>query len=86
MLYNFLFHVFYPINLDNFYIFMLYILLQLFDSSNLDKFSILPVSNIYNLMNVLQGTFLPLVVPPTIYHAGLWSIWLTVLCCLKVWI
>ncbi|XP_015877935.2 E3 ubiquitin protein ligase RIN2 isoform X1 [Ziziphus jujuba] len=33
---------------------------------------------------IYKGTFLPLVVPPTIYHAGLWSIWLTVLCCLKM--
>jgi len=31
-----------------------------------------------------QGTFLPLIVPPTIYQAGLWSTWLTVLCSLKV--
>ncbi|EXC08935.1 hypothetical protein L484_003387 [Morus notabilis] len=33
---------------------------------------------------IYKGTFLPLVVPPTIYHAGLWSIWLIVLCCLKM--
>ncbi|KAF5480259.1 hypothetical protein F2P56_001022 [Juglans regia] len=33
---------------------------------------------------IYKGTFLPLVVPPTIYQAGLWSIWLTVLCSLKM--
>ncbi|KAL5569935.1 hypothetical protein UlMin_026510 [Ulmus minor] len=33
---------------------------------------------------IYKGTFLPLVVPPTIYHAGLWSIWMIVLCCLKM--
>ncbi|PON56265.1 43kDa postsynaptic protein [Parasponia andersonii] len=33
---------------------------------------------------IYKGTFLPLVVPPTIYHAGLWSTWLIVLCCLKM--
>ncbi|KAL9321635.1 hypothetical protein ACSQ67_009688 [Phaseolus vulgaris] len=31
-----------------------------------------------------MGTFLPLIVPPTIYQAGLWSTWLTVLCSLKM--
>ncbi|GLT68518.1 hypothetical protein SLA2020_407400 [Shorea laevis] len=36
------------------------------------------------MMNIDQGMFLPLVVPPTIYQAGLWSIWLTVLCSLKM--
>lgn len=34
--------------------------------------------------NYFQGTFLPLVVPPTLYQAGLWSTWLVVLCFLKV--
>ncbi|KAB1210858.1 E3 ubiquitin protein ligase RIN2 [Morella rubra] len=33
---------------------------------------------------IYKGTFLPLVVPPTIYHAGLWSLWMTVLCSLKM--
>lgn len=33
-----------------------------------------------------QGTFLPLIVPPTIYQAGLWSTWLIVLCSFKVYI
>jgi hypothetical protein len=33
-----------------------------------------------------QGTFLPLIVPPTLYQAGLWSTWLAVLCSLKVFI
>lgn len=33
-----------------------------------------------------QGTFLPLIVPPSIYQAGLWSTWLVVLCSLKVYI
>ncbi|GMY07801.1 E3 ubiquitin protein ligase RIN2 isoform X2 [Fagus crenata] len=33
---------------------------------------------------IYKGTFLPLVVPPTVFHAGLWSIWLTVLCSLKM--
>ena len=32
-----------------------------------------------------QGTFLPLIVPPTLYQAGLWSTWLAVLCSLKVY-
>lgn len=35
-------------------------------------------------MNVEQGTFLPLVILPTVFQAGLWSTWLTVLCSLKV--
>jgi hypothetical protein len=39
---------------------------------------------VISMMNIEQGMFLPLVVPPTIYQAGLWSIWLTVLCSLKV--
>ncbi|XP_068329074.1 E3 ubiquitin protein ligase RIN2-like isoform X2 [Pyrus communis] len=33
---------------------------------------------------IYKGTFLPLVIPPTIYHAGLWSVWLIVLCSLKM--
>ncbi|KAI4323778.1 hypothetical protein L6164_023357 [Bauhinia variegata] len=33
---------------------------------------------------IYKGTFLPLIVPPTIYHAGLWSTWLIVLCSLKM--
>ncbi|KAJ0100440.1 hypothetical protein Patl1_19880 [Pistacia atlantica] len=33
---------------------------------------------------IYKGTFLPLVVPPTVYQMGLWSIWLTVLCSLKM--
>ncbi|XP_019427189.1 PREDICTED: E3 ubiquitin protein ligase RIN2-like isoform X2 [Lupinus angustifolius] len=33
---------------------------------------------------VYKGTFLPLIVPPTIYQAGLWSTWLAVLCSLKM--
>ncbi|OMO94901.1 Zinc finger, RING-type, partial [Corchorus capsularis] len=33
---------------------------------------------------IYKGTFLPLVIPPTIFQAGLWSIWLTVMCCLKM--
>ncbi|KAF2311716.1 hypothetical protein GH714_026343 [Hevea brasiliensis] len=32
---------------------------------------------------IYKGTFLPLVIPGTIFQAGLWSIWLTVLCSLK---
>ncbi|KAJ7982508.1 E3 ubiquitin protein ligase rin2-like protein [Quillaja saponaria] len=41
--------------------------------------------NIFILLTLcLQGTFLPLVVPPTIYQTGLWSIWLTVLCSLEM--
>ncbi|KAK9178583.1 hypothetical protein WN943_027775 [Citrus x changshan-huyou] len=31
-----------------------------------------------------MGTFLPLVIPPTVFQAGLWSVWLTVLCSLKM--
>lgn len=33
---------------------------------------------------IYKGMFLPLVVPPTIFQAGLWTIWLTVLCSLKM--
>ncbi|KAM7494626.1 hypothetical protein LguiB_029235 [Lonicera macranthoides] len=33
---------------------------------------------------IYKGTFLPLVVPPTIFQAGLWSTWLAVLCSLKM--
>ncbi|KHN25833.1 E3 ubiquitin protein ligase RIN2 [Glycine soja] len=33
---------------------------------------------------IYKGMFLPLIVPPTIYQAGLWSTWLTVLCSLKM--
>uniref|UniRef100_A0A7C9CTF9 RING-type domain-containing protein n=1 Tax=Opuntia streptacantha TaxID=393608 RepID=A0A7C9CTF9_OPUST len=33
---------------------------------------------------VYKGTFLPLIIPPTIFHAGLWLTWLTVLCFLKM--
>ncbi|XP_010442644.1 PREDICTED: E3 ubiquitin protein ligase RIN3 isoform X1 [Camelina sativa] len=32
----------------------------------------------------LVGTFLPLVVPPTVFQGVLWTIWLTVLCTLKM--
>jgi autocrine motility factor receptor len=31
-----------------------------------------------------KGIFLPLVVPPTIFQAGLWSTWLAILCSLKM--
>ncbi|XP_022731273.1 E3 ubiquitin protein ligase RIN2-like isoform X2 [Durio zibethinus] len=31
-----------------------------------------------------QGIFLPLVIPPTVFQAGLWSVWLIVICCLKM--
>ncbi|XP_054815900.1 E3 ubiquitin protein ligase RIN2 isoform X2 [Prosopis cineraria] len=31
-----------------------------------------------------KGTFLPMIVPPTIYQAGLWSSWMIVLCSLKM--
>nr|KAJ0215005.1 hypothetical protein LSAT_V11C300130870 [Lactuca sativa] len=33
---------------------------------------------------IYKGTFLPLVVPPTLVRAGLWSTWLTILCYLKM--
>ncbi|KAL1089833.1 hypothetical protein V6Z11_D07G047900 [Gossypium hirsutum] len=33
---------------------------------------------------IYKGTFLPLVIPPTIIQAGLWLIWLAVICCLKM--
>ncbi|KAL1550363.1 E3 ubiquitin protein ligase rin2 [Salvia divinorum] len=33
---------------------------------------------------IYKGTFLPLVVPPTIFQAGLWSTWLAILCFLKM--
>ncbi|GMH08789.1 hypothetical protein Nepgr_010629 [Nepenthes gracilis] len=38
----------------------------------------------YVLMTSQQGTFLPLIIPPTIFQAGLWLTWLTVLCSLKM--
>lgn len=33
---------------------------------------------------IYKGTFLPLVVPPTVFETGLWSVWLGVLCSLKM--
>eukprot|EP00262_Sarcandra_glabra_P020017 TRINITY_DN783_c0_g1_i1.p1 TRINITY_DN783_c0_g1~~TRINITY_DN783_c0_g1_i1.p1 ORF type:complete len:589 (+),score=56.43 TRINITY_DN783_c0_g1_i1:506-2272(+) len=33
---------------------------------------------------IYKGTFLPLVVPPTVFQAALWSTWLAVLCSLKM--
>ncbi|KAF5743597.1 RPM1 interacting protein 2 isoform 1 [Tripterygium wilfordii] len=33
---------------------------------------------------IYKGTFLPLVIPPTIFQAGVWAIWLSVLCFLKM--
>ncbi|KAG9134431.1 hypothetical protein Leryth_022378 [Lithospermum erythrorhizon] len=33
---------------------------------------------------VYKGTFLPLVVPPTLFHGGVWSTWLAVLCSMKM--
>ncbi|XWS47662.1 hypothetical protein CRYUN_Cryun13aG0003500 [Craigia yunnanensis] len=33
---------------------------------------------------IYKGIFLPLVIPPTVFQAGLWSIWLIVICCLKM--
>ncbi|XP_022736048.1 E3 ubiquitin protein ligase RIN2-like isoform X1 [Durio zibethinus] len=33
---------------------------------------------------IYKGTFLPLVIPSSVFQAGLWSIWLTVICCLKM--
>ncbi|CAH2078000.1 unnamed protein product [Thlaspi arvense] len=33
---------------------------------------------------IYKGTFLPLVIPPTIFQGVLWSVWLTVLCTLKM--
>ncbi|KAK4745467.1 hypothetical protein SAY87_011779 [Trapa incisa] len=33
---------------------------------------------------VYKGTFLPLIVPPTIFQAGIWTTWLIVLCSLKM--
>ncbi|XP_010442646.1 PREDICTED: E3 ubiquitin protein ligase RIN3 isoform X2 [Camelina sativa] len=43
------------------------------------------VLNVYILLVLyLKGTFLPLVVPPTVFQGVLWTIWLTVLCTLKM--
>ncbi|KAH9647675.1 E3 ubiquitin protein ligase RIN2 [Citrus sinensis] len=39
---------------------------------------------IYKVKLFELGTFLPLVIPPTVFQAGLWSVWLTVLCSLKM--
>ncbi|CAL5201171.1 unnamed protein product [Lathyrus oleraceus] len=33
---------------------------------------------------IYKGAFLPLIVPPTLYQAGLWTAWLAVLCSLKM--
>ncbi|OWM79455.1 E3 ubiquitin protein ligase RIN2-like [Punica granatum] len=33
---------------------------------------------------VYKGTFLPLIIPPTLFQAGIWTTWLTVLCSLKM--
>lgn len=33
---------------------------------------------------IYKATFLPLIIPPTIFQAGLWLTWLTVLCFLKM--
>ncbi|GMP69918.1 hypothetical protein CsSME_00028997 [Camellia sinensis var. sinensis] len=33
---------------------------------------------------IYKGTFLPMIVPPTVFQAGLWSTWLTILCSLKM--
>lgn len=33
---------------------------------------------------IYKGIFLPLIIPPTIFQTGLWSMWLTVLCSLKM--
>ncbi|XP_043722590.1 E3 ubiquitin protein ligase RIN2-like [Telopea speciosissima] len=33
---------------------------------------------------IFKGTFLPLVIPPTVFQAGMWSTWLIVLCSLKM--
>ncbi|CAD5329001.1 putative chromatin regulator PHD family [Arabidopsis thaliana] len=33
---------------------------------------------------IYKGTFLPLVIPPTIFQGVLWTVWLTVLCTLKM--
>ncbi|XP_042494923.1 E3 ubiquitin protein ligase RIN2-like [Macadamia integrifolia] len=33
---------------------------------------------------IYKGTFLPLVIPPTVFQAGMWFTWLTVLCSLKM--
>ncbi|XVF49357.1 hypothetical protein PTKIN_Ptkin04bG0005100 [Pterospermum kingtungense] len=33
---------------------------------------------------VYKGTFLPLVIPATVFQAGLWSTWFIIICCLKM--
>lgn len=33
---------------------------------------------------IYKGIFVALIVPPTIFQAGLWVTWLTILCCLKM--
>ncbi|CAL1371596.1 unnamed protein product [Linum trigynum] len=33
---------------------------------------------------IYKGTFLPLVIPPTVFQVGLWLIWLTIMCSLKM--
>ncbi|CAN1265359.1 E3 ubiquitin protein ligase RIN2 [Linum perenne] len=33
---------------------------------------------------IYKGTFLPLVIPPTVFQVGLWLVWLTIMCSLKM--
>ncbi|CAN1265356.1 E3 ubiquitin protein ligase RIN2 [Linum perenne] len=41
--------------------------------------------NVFILINLcLKGTFLPLVIPPTVFQVGLWLVWLTIMCSLKM--
>ncbi|MBA0834955.1 hypothetical protein Goarm_007269, partial [Gossypium armourianum] len=54
---------------------------------NKSGLKLLCISDHFNLKlscHVSKGTFLPLVIPPTVFQAGLWSIWLIVICCLKM--
>ncbi|CAF2149779.1 unnamed protein product [Brassica napus] len=51
-----------------------------------DLFSVEAKTLVVRLANyiIYKGIFLPLVIPPTIFQGVLWTVWLTVLCTLKM--
>ncbi|CAN8325882.1 unnamed protein product [Cochlearia groenlandica] len=67
----------------NVYILLLLSLKSLFFG---DLYSVETKKLVERLANyiIYKGTFLPLVIPPTIFQGVLWTVWLTVLCTLKM--
>ncbi|KAG5413919.1 hypothetical protein IGI04_001486 [Brassica rapa subsp. trilocularis] len=67
----------------NVYILLLVSLKTLFFG---DLFSVEAKTLVLRLSNyiIYKGIFLPLVIPPTIFQGVLWTVWLTVLCTLKM--